>query len=892
MSKFASKLHSVTHIMAIPPVDSLKCTVVAIVVGLSIIGTTTLGQSITEREAEIGSAGLDSTSADDLLRGFTDEELAAAERRFARRAEPPLGKPIPRRVHVAGRVFQDINQDGKHDAAEPGLSGVLVSDGERVVRTDAQGRFEFTFDMPDELHCRFVTATRPTGKRPTSLPVLRIRFDEPTKRYDAQFGMIDAPHSRQQTFSFITASDSQFSRPDEMIAIAKDFAQITSDTDRLAFLVTAGDLTMTGTHHQWNMYDEIRRASKIDVYDGFGGHDGNCLSPRSTVNYELRVGPTHYSWDYGGVHFIQIVSEFEYLRPKARARHDAWLQADLSAIPPETPVFVVSHYPLEPAWFDQRRADGVRIIGQLAAHWHVVMAGRRDDIPVLIAAPARGRDWGAYSRTYRIIHVSPRGISSELRVAGQYERLELCAPGPTTTVGAQPLVISAYDSVSPLSGVRCAVTSPDGRRTQPPLKDHGDWSWHGEFKPTAAGRWKITLEATTGDGRTLQREYTVAVTKKNLSKPEAASDFPHILAGEPPRCVKRGPGAPLYPLWVRHVGATHVLHSSPVVADGRVYVTATDPNAGSPEAAVVCLRAETGEIVWRKQLSVGDLRTGPSVRGNRVFVTTGESRIVALDAARGDVLWSRTLREIDRRGRPLALNQSPPIPTRHGLLVSDWQRPQFLLDDKTGSTLAELKGDAGYYSSFPTVFDGVMYTASRAGVAAIEIEGNKRLWKQVERARSTSACVVVDGKLLYATGAGITVRDATTGKQLWHASVPGAGNQRPIPVVWDQRVLVNGTDLIALDLATGESIWSVPCGREAGRFLRSQRQALAGSSSPIIAGDLAYFGHDDTSIRAVNREGKVVWEYRVGTPIKTSPTVSGNLLFVYDYAGNLWCFRP
>ena len=30
----------------------------------------------------------------------------------------------------------------------------------------------------------------------------------------------------------------------------------------------------------------------------------------------------------------------------------------------------------------------------------------------------------------------------------------------------------------------------------------------------------------------------------------------------------------------------------------------------------------------------------------------------------------------------------------------------------------------------------------------------------------------------------------------------------------------------------------------------------------------------------------------MGTPVNTSPVVSGNLLFVHDYAGNLWCFAP
>lgn len=67
------------------------------------------------------------------------------------------------------------------------------------------------------------------------------------------------------------------------------------------------------------MYDVIRRSSKIPVYEGFGGHDGN-IDPRSTVNFEQRIGPPYYSWDYGGVHFIQFITETGYLPSAAQPK--------------------------------------------------------------------------------------------------------------------------------------------------------------------------------------------------------------------------------------------------------------------------------------------------------------------------------------------------------------------------------------------------------------------------------------------------------------------------------------------------------------------------------------------------------------------------------------------
>ena len=41
----------------------------------------------------------------------------------------------------------------------------------------------------------------------------------------------------------------------------------------------------------------------------------------------------------------------------------------------------------------------------------------------------------------------------------------------------------------------------------------------------------------------------------------------------------------------------------------------------------------------------------------------------------------------------------------------------------------------------------------------------------------------------------------------------------------------------------------------------------------------------------ISRDGQVVWEHRLGTPVKTAPTATGHLLLVHDFAGNLWCFQ-
>jgi outer membrane protein assembly factor BamB len=448
----------------------------------------------------------------------------------------------------------------------------------------------------------------------------------------------------------------------------------------------------------------------------------------------------------------------------------------------------------------------------------------------------------------------------------------------------------AYDTALLVKTVSCRWTSPSREVSTTQLEQQGDWSWYGDFEPNKPGRWQCELSAVDIRGETWKRTQTVDVqaTSKPTAKP--GDDLPWVLAGTTPRRIARGPDPTLSPLWVTHTGGIHVLHNSPVVAGGRVFVSVGNPNAGTPAAGILCLDAATGKRIWKADSPRGDIRSAVSVHNNIVYAVTGEGWVAAYDADSGRPLWNKPMNAAYHDGRPLAINNTPPVPTRHGLLVSDWQKPQMLLDFTTGKELSQLQGDVGYYASFATVFDDVMYSVRRGGGSALRLPEGKEIYNFEEASRSTSAPIVVDGKLIYNGSSGIRVREASTGKLLWQKGLTNAGYQNAVPVVWDDRILVNGEDLRILDLEDGETHCTVMCGREADRFLRSRRQSMAGSSTPIIAGDLAWFGHDDTSVRAINRAGDVVWEHRLGTPIKTAPAITGNLLLVHDYAGNLWCF--
>jgi len=106
--------------------------------------------------------------------------------------------------------------------------------------------------------------------------------------------------------------------------------------------------------------------------------------------------------------------------------------------------------------------------------------------------------------------------------------------------------------------------------------------------------------------------------------------------------------AKLVPKWIYQTGIVGTFQTTPLVADGVMYVT-------TPFSNVVALNALTGRQIWRyhhKRTPGYKLCCGPANRGaalgqGRVFVATVEAHLVALDSASGKVVWDIPLVDPD-----------------------------------------------------------------------------------------------------------------------------------------------------------------------------------------------------------------------------------------------------
>lgn len=268
-------------------------------------------------------------------------------------------------------------------------------------------------------------------------------------------------------------------------------------------------------------------------------------------------------------------------------------------------------------------------------------------------------------------------------------------------------------------------------------------------------------------------------------------------------------------------------------------------------AAVVSERNEllalvNGQTVWRSRLPAAAY-TMPLVAGQRVFVLTADRTVAAYDGNSGAKLWSQA-----RTGEPLVLRQP-------GVLIA------------VGDTLVTGLGGrlVGLNPSNGSVKWEVSIAVPRGGndiERMVDVLGPAhRLGNQVcVRAYQVKvACVDAQrGSLTWSTNA-----DGQTGLHGDDAFVFGVENNGK-PIAWQR--------------ASGQKVWSQD------KLLNRDLTAPLALGRSVVVGDAFGFMH------LLSREdGSLMARLPTdGSPIVSTPALSGDTLLALTRNGNLYAWRP
>jgi hypothetical protein len=268
-----------------------------------------------------------------------------------------------------GRVFLDANSNRQLDDGEQGLSGIRVSNGREIVKTDARG--EYSLPVTND---SIVFVIKPSGYRtplsdqqtpefyyihkPEGSPRLKYEGVAPTGSLP---GSIDFPLYRQDepdVFRAIMFGDPQPRNQQEIDYIAHDVVEELIETDA-AMGVTLGDILFDDLSLFESQGKTIGLVG-IPWYNVIGNHDINYDAPErrfANETFEKFYGPSYYSFDYGQVHFL-VLDDIDWVVPEqgsdAKAHYEAglgedqlrFIETDLKEVPDEKLVVLMMHIPI------------------------------------------------------------------------------------------------------------------------------------------------------------------------------------------------------------------------------------------------------------------------------------------------------------------------------------------------------------------------------------------------------------------------------------------------------------------------------------------------------------------------------------------------------------------
>lgn len=306
--------------------------------------------------------------------------------------------------------------------------------------------------------------------------------------------------------------------------------------------------------------------------------------------------------------------------------------------------------------------------------------------------------------------------------------------------------------------------------------------------------------------------------------------------------------------------------SSPVLKQGRVYLTTAVPLAGDDQAAqslrALCLDAETGEIAWNVEVfeqppgqrihsKNSHASPTPIIDEDRLYVHFGTQGTACLKCADGKAIWKT--RELVYEpvhgggGSPLLVN---------GLLVlnCDGGNTQFVaaLDKQTGNLVwkSERNLDPAKGFSFCTPL-------------LIDVEGRPQI--------------------ISAGSEAVVAYEPATGKPLWMVRYRGY-SVVPRPVYGNGLLYVcTGYDsptLLAIDPrgASGDATETHVAWR------LTKRVPL--NPSPLLAGQRLYLVSDDGVATCLEAQtGRQIWQQRVGGEFSASPVYAGGRLYLQSEQG-------
>ena len=281
----------------------------------------------------------------------------------------------------------------------------------------------------------------------------------------------------------------------------------------------------------------------------------------------------------------------------------------------------------------------------------------------------------------------------------------------------------------------------------------------------------------------------------------------NIVKNSPPLLNSWSTGQPEI-VWSAELGEGH---AGAAIYEGKVFLM--DYDEAKREDALRCFALEDGKELWRRSYGVtlkrnhGMSRTVPAVTADYVLTIGPRCQVMCVKRETGDLIWSMDMVQQYQTEVPLWFTgQCPMIDGNKAILAPAGSSLLVAVDCATGKVLWETPNPAGlkmsHSSVMPWTLNGKrMYVYSAiGGVVGISAEGNdegKILWQSQKWNHSVVAPAPVcmpDGKVFLSAGygAGSMVIQVKAGKDGYQVEVlkeyppkDGLASEQQTPLYWN-----------------------------------------------------------------------------------------------------------